>query len=244
MPGTLEEGFPVKDLQKIVNTMHDAAQEAEIYIVTGDTKVVDKNHGDGIFINTAGIGEIITGSNIAPQNVKEDMDVIISGNIGDHAACIMAARHSLALPDTLKSDCAPLNKLIYKILHAVPDIAVMRDATRGGTAAVLNEIAAQSATGIIIDEAELPVRKEVAGFCDILGFDPLYLANEGKFVVFAAKKDTDKILKIMHEDKYGRDACVIGKTNSQSPGEVGLHTIIGGIRIIDMPSGEQIPRIC
>lgn len=240
----LEEGFPIKDLRTIVDTMSQAAAEAGIYIVTGDTKVVNKNSGDGIFINTAGVGNLIDGCDIAPRNVKPEMDIIVSGYLGDHAAAIMALRHNLQLPDTLKSDCAPLNKLVYKILQTAPKIAVMRDATRGGAAAVLNEIAAQAGVGIIIDEDNLPVRKEVRGFCDILGFDPIYLANEGKMVIFADKTYSSRILAVMHKDVYGKNACIIGSTNSIAPGEVGLRTAIGGIRIIDMPAGEQIPRIC
>lgn len=240
----LEEGFPVSELRSIVDTMRQAADEAGVYIVTGDTKVVNKNNGDGIFINTAGIGELIEGCDIAPQNVKPGMDIIVSGYLGDHAAAIMALRHKLQLPDTLKSDCAPLNKLAAKILKAAPGIAALRDATRGGAAAVLNEIAGQAGVGMLIDEECLPVRREVRGFCDILGFDPMYLANEGKMLIFANKADTAKILAVMHADEYGKNACVIGSTNDTAPGEVGLRTTIGGIRIIDMPAGEQIPRIC
>ncbi len=240
----IEEGFPLSDLQTIVNTMREAAQEAGIYIVTGDTKVVDKNSGDGIFINTAGVGELIEGSDIAPQNVRPNMDIIVSGYLGDHAASVMAVRHGLELPENIKSDCAPLNGLVKEVLQAAPQVAVMRDATRGGAAAVLNEIAEQARVGIIIDEEKIPVRKEVKGFCDILGFDPLYLANEGKMIVFVNPKDTAAVLQVMHENRYGKNACMIGTTNDKSCGEVGLRTIIGGIRIVDMPAGEQIPRIC
>ncbi|MBB5335401.1 hydrogenase expression/formation protein HypE [Pectinatus brassicae] len=240
----IEEGFAIADLQKIVMTMKEAAAEAGVHIVTGDTKVVDKNKGDGIFINTAGVGEIIQGCDIAPQNVKAGMDVIASGYLGDHAATIMACRHNLQMPGTLKSDCAPLNKLVEKLLQEVPQIAVMRDATRGGAAAVLNEIAGQAGIGIIIDEDKIPVRKEVNGFCDILGFEPLYLANEGKFITFVDKKYTEKVLAVMHQSEYGKDACVIGETNDKAVNEVVLRTTIGGMRIIDMPAGEQIPRIC
>lgn len=240
----IEEGFPIDDLRTIVDTMRLAAKEAGVYIVTGDTKVVDKNSGDGIFINTAGVGDLIQGSNIAPQNVKPDMDIIVSGYLGDHTASIMSVRHGLELPDNIKSDCAPLNRLAAEMLETAPNIAVMRDATRGGAAAVLNEIAGQAQLGIIVDEDKIPVRKEVRGFCNILGFDPLCLANEGKLIAFVDKNDTAKILDIMHKNKYGKDACIIGTTNDKAAGEVALKTTIGGIRIIDMPAGEQIPRIC
>ena len=240
----LEEGFPMDDLRRIVESMRLAAKEANVLIVTGDTKVVNKGAADGIFINTAGIGDIIPGSHISPKCVKPGCDVIVSGYIGDHATTIMAGRHELVLPATLQSDCAPLNGLVQKMLKAVPQIAALRDPTRGGVAATLNEIAAQSKTGILLQEDAIPVRSEVQGVCEILGFDPLYLANEGKMLIFVDAKYTETLLDVMHQHPYGKDACVIGKVTNESIGQVGLQTNIGGIRIVDMPLGGQIPRIC
>ena len=240
----LEEGYPIAELRKIIHTMKLAADEAGIYIVTGDTKVVGKGAADGIFINTAGIGDILPDVNISPKNVKPGMDVILSGYIGDHAAAVMAGRHNLDLPDNIQSDCAPLNGLTQAMLTAAPEIAVLRDPTRGGVAAVLNEIAVQSGTGVLIEEELIPVRPAVQGVCDILGFDPLYLANEGKLLAFCWHKDTERILDAMHDQRYGRDARVIGHTTETAAGQVGMCTAIGGIRVVDMPLGNLVPRIC
>ena len=240
----LEEGFPVADLKRILATMRQMADEAGIYIVTGDTKVVDKGKADGIFINTAGIGDIIPGTHISPKNVKPGMKVILSGYIGDHAASIMAGRHDLALPESVRTDCAPLNSLTQAMLTAAPDIAVLRDPTRGGVAAVLNEIAEASNCGVLIDEEQIPIHQEVQGVCDILGFDPLYLANEGKCVAFVPADKADKVLAVMKANKYGRDARIIGETTAEAAGQVGMRTDIGGIRVVDMPLGNIVPRIC
>lgn len=240
----IEEGFPIKDLKEIVATMRKMADEAGIYIVTGDTKVVEKGKADGIFINTAGIGDVIRGTHIAPQNVKPGMKIILSGYIGDHAAAILAGRHGLTLPDTVKTDCAPLCHMTKAMLEAAPDIAVLRDPTRGGVAAVLNEIAAASNCGILIDEEAIPIHEEVQGVCDILGFDPLYLANEGKCVAFVPADEAQGVLAVMQANKYGRDARIIGEVTEQAKGQVGLRTAIGGIRVVDMPLGNIVPRIC
>lgn len=240
----IEEGFPLKDLQEIVNTMRKAADEAGIYIVTGDTKVVNKGCADGIFINTAGVGERIEGVEISPLKAKAGQNIIVSGYLGDHSATIMASRHNLELPSVIKTDCAPLNHMVKEMLTVAPNIAVLRDPTRGGVAAVLNEIAQQAQVGILLEEDSIPVREEVQGFCDILGFDPLYLANEGKLVAFVDQEDTENVLATMHKFEYGKNARVIGKVIDKAIGEVGLRTAIGGIRIVDMPQGEQIPRIC
>ena len=240
----LEEGFPVADLKRILATMRQMADEAGIYIVTGDTKVVDKGKADGIFINTAGIGDIIPGTHISPKNVKPGMKVILSGYIGDHAASIMAGRHDLALPESVRTDCAPLNSLTQAMLTAAPDIAVLRDPTRGGVAAVLNEIAEASNCGVLIDEEQIPIHPEVQGVCDILGFDPLYLANEGKCVAFVPADKANKVLAVMKANKYGRDARIIGETTAEAAGQVGMRTDIGGIRVVDMPLGNIVPRIC
>ena len=240
----IEEGFKIKDLQELVQTMKAAADEAGVAIVTGDTKVVNKGCADGIFINTAGVGERIAGVDISPLKAKAGQNIIVSGYLGDHSATIMASRHNLDLPDTVKTDCAPLNHMVAKMLEVAPNIAVLRDATRGGVAAVLNEIAEQAQVGILLEEEAIPVREEVRGFCDILGFDPLYLANEGKLVAFVNEEDTKAVLEAMRTFACGENATVIGKVIDKAKGEVGLRTSIGGIRIVDMPQGEQIPRIC
>ena len=240
----LEEGFPVKDLRTIVKTMHQMAEEAGVSVVTGDTKVVEKGKADGMFINTAGIGELLPGVAISPKNVRPGMKVILSGYIGDHAAVIMAGRHGMELPDFLRTDCAPLNRLVRAMLEAAPEIAVLRDPTRGGVAAVLNEIAAASRTGILIDEEQIPVRPEVQGICDLLGLDPLCLANEGKVVAFVPAQREEAVLKVMRSNPYGREARTIGEVVQEGAGQVGLRTLIGGIRVVDMPLGNLVPRIC
>lgn len=240
----IEEGFPIADLKAIVHTMRQMAEGAGVSIVTGDTKVVEKGKADGIFINTAGIGDILPGVRISPRNVRPGMKVILSGYLGDHAAAILAGRHGLELPDTVRTDCAPLNKLVRAMLEAAPDIAVLRDPTRGGLAAVLNEIAGASKTGILIDEEVLPIRPEVQGICDILGFDPLYLANEGKVVAFVPANREHAVLEAMRANPYGREARTIGEVVAEAAGQVGLRTSIGGIRIVDMPLGNLVPRIC
>lgn len=240
----LEEGFPVEDLRKIAHTMKEMAEEAGIAIVTGDTKVVERGKCDGIYINTAGIGELIEGVEISPRKVRPGMKVLLSGFLGDHAATILAGRHGLELPDHIKTDCAPLAGLTQALLQAAPHTAVLRDPTRGGVAAVLNEIAAASQCGIIIEEEDIPVRDEVQGVCDILGFDPLYLANEGKCVAFVPEEEAEAALKAMKSSPYGREARIIGETTAEAPGQVALRTAIGGLRVVDMPLGNLVPRIC
>ena len=240
----LEEGFPIADLRSIVKTMGEMAAEAGVSIVTGDTKVVEKGKADGIFINTAGIGDILPEVRISPKNLRPGMKVILSGYLGDHGATILAGRHGLELPDTVRTDCAPLNGLVREMLEAAPDIAALRDPTRGGLAAVLNEMASASNTGILIDEESIPLRPEVRGICDILGFDPLYLANEGKVVAFVPAEKEELLLEVMRRHPYGREARCIGEVVSEAPGQVGLRTAIGGIRVVDMPLGELVPRIC
>ena len=238
----IEEGFAASDLKRIVESMKKAAEEAGVLIVTGDTKVVERGKCDGIFINTAGIGEIR--ADISPRNVRPDMKVLISGFIGDHAATILGERHGLTLGESLNSDCAPLNSLTDAMLNAVPNIAVMRDATRGGVAAVLNEIADAAQVGIIIDETKLPVREETLGVCDLLGFDVLELANEGKIVAFVNAENAEDLLRAMRENPYGKDAAIIGETVAKSPGKVALKTEVGGLRLVDMPMADIVPRIC
>ncbi len=240
----IEEGFPMKDLRTIAHTMRQMADAASVQIVTGDTKVVEKGKADGIFINTAGVGDLIPGTRISPKRVRPGMKVLLSGYIGDHAAAVMAGRHGLELPDYIRTDCAPLNKLTYAMLKACPDIAVLRDPTRGGVAAVLNEIAEASGCGVLIDEDAIPIHPEVQGVCDILGFDPLCLANEGKCIAFVPAEAAEDVLSAMRTDVYGKDACIIGETTADAPGQVGMRTSVGGIRVVDMPIGNIVPRIC
>ena len=240
----LEEGFDFDALKKIVGSMAAAAREAGVKIVTGDTKVVGRGQADGIFINTAGIGELIDGVDISAKNIRAGMKVLISGTIGDHATAILAGRHGLDLPESVKSDCAPLNRLIAEMLAVEPKIAMLRDATRGGLAAVLNEIAQAASVGILLDEEKIPVRDEVRGVCDILGFDALELANEGKVVAVVPADSCEKILSVMRRNVYGLNAAEIGEVVSNSAGKVGLRTAIGAVRIVDMPAGELVPRIC
>ena len=240
----LEEGFDFDALKKIVNSMAAAAKEAGVQIVTGDTKVVGRGQADGIFINTAGVGELIHGVDISAKRIRAGMKVLVSGTIGDHATTILAGRHGLELPESIKSDCAPLNGLIREMLAVEPQIAMLRDATRGGVAAVLNEIAQTANVGILIDEKKIPVREEVRGVCDILGFDVLELANEGKIIAVVPADSADKILSVMKKNIYGVDAAIIGEVVTNSAGKVGLKTSLGSVRIVDMPTGELVPRIC
>ncbi len=240
----LEEGFELDALKKIVGSMSRAASEAGVKIVTGDTKVVGRGQADGIFINTAGVGELIDGVDISAKKICAGMKILVSGTIGDHATAILAGRHGLELPETVKSDCAPLNSLIREMLAVEPKISMLRDATRGGLAAVLNEIAQAANVGILLDETKIPVREEVRGVCEILGFDVLELANEGKIVAIVPETSAEKILSVMRENVYGQNAAIIGEIVATSAGKVGLKTPVGGVRIVDMPAGELVPRIC
>ena len=240
----LEEGFSIATLRRIVADIAAAAEEAGVSIVTGDTKVVPRGCGDGIYINTAGVGTMLAGADIAPTNITAGMDIIVSGTLGDHAATVMAARHGLTLPPEIQSDCAPLCHLTAEMIAAAGDgIAVLRDPTRGG-AASLNELASAAGVGVLLDEEQIPVRPAVQGVCEMLGFDPLTLANEGKLLAFVRPDVTAHVLDVMHENPYGREACVIGHTTADAPGTVGLRTALGGIRVVDLPLGELVPRIC
>ncbi len=240
----LEEGLDVEELRRVLMDVRAAADEAGVLIVTGDTKVVGHGSCDGIYINTAGVGEMIPSADIAPKNIRPGMDVIVSGFLGDHAATITAARHGLKLPEAIKSDAAPLNGLVKEMLRAVPEIACLRDPTRGGAAATLNELAMQSGTGILLDEEAIPVRPEVESVCELLGFEPLYLANEGKLIAFVPAERTEALLDVMHAHPYGKEARRIGVVTDKAPGQVAMKTALGGIRIVDMPTGSLVPRIC
>ncbi len=240
----LEEGLPFAELREILQTMKRMAEETGISIVTGDTKVVEHGKADGIYINTAGIGELIEGRTIDPRSVKPGMKVLLSGTLGDHAATVLAGRHGLTLPEDIKTDCAPLAKMVQGILVAAPRTACLRDPTRGGVAAVLNEIAQSAQVGIRIEEDAIPVRPAVQGVCDMLGFDPLTLANEGKCIAFVPAEEAEAALAAMRESPYGKEACLLGETTAEAPGTVALETAIGGLRIVDMPLGAIVPRIC
>jgi hydrogenase expression/formation protein HypE len=240
----IEEGFLISDLKKIAQSMSKAANKAGVKIVTGDTKVVPKGAADKIFINTAGIGVIPKNTNISGHNAAAGDKIILSGTIADHGVTILTQRKGISFDTNLKSDSVALNKITEKILSVSNNIHTLRDPTRGGVSAALNEIALQSKVGIKIYEDKIPVKKEVAGICEMLGLDPLYIANEGKFIIFASEKDAGKILAELKKDKLGQDAVIIGEAVLNHPGKVIMETQIGGTRIIDMPLGEQLPRIC
>ena len=240
----LEEGFPFESLQTIIKTMSEAAAEANVKIVTGDTKVVARGAADGIFINTSGIGIVEYPGTLSVKSIQPGDVIIVNGTIGDHGAAIVQARERLMLTSDILSDSAPLNGLIAEILKVSPNVHCMRDATRGGLGAILAEIAKSAGMRFNIDEKTIPVQDNVRGVCEILGFDPLFLANEGKMILFCAESDADAILNVMHQHKYGQKATVIGAVNNASQGRVVLKTSIGGERMVDLPTGELVPRIC
>jgi len=240
----LEEGFPMTDLQKIAASMAEAAKRAGVMIVTGDTKVVARGAADGLFINTSGIGVVNYPRSLSPRAIQPNDVVIVNGSIGDHGGAVLSRREGLQFSAPLHSDSAPLNGLVEEILKASPHIHCLRDATRGGLGAILAELAGQSNCQILIDEAAIPVKDEIRGVCEMLGFDPLYLANEGKMVVFASPEVGDPILNIMKGHAYGRDARIIGRVSEKGRGRVVMKTVIGGFREIDLPTGELAPRIC
>lgn len=240
----LEEGFSFDDLLTIVASIKNTADQAGVRVVTGDTKVVPRGAADKLFINTAGVGIIPETSNILANRAQAGDVVIINGHIGDHGAAIVDARGELALEISTVTDCQPLNGLIKDMLKVCPDIHCMRDATRGGLATVLNEFATSSNVAIQLDNTKIPVREEVRGICEILGLDPLYLANEGKLIAIVAKEDSEALLKIMKKHPIGKDSCIIGAVEESPEGKVILQTGFGGKRIVDMLIGEQLPRIC
>lgn len=240
----IEEGFPIKDLEIIIASMKKAADWAGVTIVTGDTKVVPRGAADRLFINTAGIGRLIPNVNLSGKNAAPGDKIIVSGAMGDHAAAILIKRENLPFETTIKSDTAPLNHLVRKMLEGSNGVHVLRDPTRGGLGTTLNEIAGQSGAGIILFEEQIPVKKSVQGVCGLLGFDPIYLANEGKLVAVVKAEEADNVLGIMKNDLHGKEACIIGEVVSGHPGKVLMTTAIGGTRFVDMLSGEQLPRIC
>jgi len=240
----IEEGFSMADLEKILNEMGKAAKTAGVSVVTGDTKVVPKGAVDKIFINTSGIGLIPPNVNIASHHAKPGDQIILSGTIADHGITILTRREGLSFKTSLTSDTAPLNHMVKQMLTAGPGIRVLRDPTRGGVGTALNEIAEKSKIGIKIYEEKIPLKKEVAAACELLGFDPLYLANEGKLLAFVCAEDTDAVLAAIKTNPFGKDAAVIGEVVEDHIGKVILKTRIGGMRIVDMLAGEQLPRIC
>jgi len=240
----LEEGFPLHDLEKIARSMGQSAQQGGVKIVAGDTKVVPRGHADKIFINTSGIGLIPEGRDVGAHNARPGDLILINGPIADHGITILTQRQGLNFEGALVSDSAPLNSIVGQILEASYDIHVLRDPTRGGIASALNEIAEQSRVGIELFEEQIPIKKEVQSACEILGLDPLYIANEGKAIIFVAPEHADNLLKLLQKHKHGRRAAVIGKVTEENPGRVLLRTRVGGTRIVTMLTGEQLPRIC
>lgn len=241
----LEEGLPMDDLWRVVQAMQQAAQAVGVPIVTGDTKVVDRGKGDGIFITTTGIGQIADGVHISPRRAASGDLVLVSGEIAVHGIAILSVREGLEFETALESDSAPLWDMVADMLHAAgDDVHVLRDPTRGGVSSALNEIAAQAHVGIRLDEKSIPLGDAVRGACEILGLDPLYVANEGKCVAIVARSAADAVLAAMRSHPLGSKAAVIGEVVSDHPGRVVMRSSIGGSRVVDMLSGEQLPRIC
>jgi hydrogenase expression/formation protein HypE len=240
----LEEGLPMEVLGEITTAFATACQIADVQVVTGDTKVVNKGHGDGLYINTTGIGLIPTKVNIAPNNAQVGDAVIVSGTVGDHGMAIMSVREGLEFETRIVSDTAPLHELVETMLAASNEIHCLRDATRGGLAAALNELASASSVGINFEEAAIPLRPAVKAACEMLGMDPLFVANEGKLVAIVKGEVAEDVLAAMHSHPLGVDATLIGHVVNDHPGMVLAKTGIGGSRVVDLPAGELLPRIC
>lgn len=240
----LEEGLPVSVLADVAEAMKATADEAGVSVVAGDTKVVEKGSADGLFINTAGIGVILPGRDVSGRNAVPGDTVIVSGYIGDHGIAVLSQREGLEFGTDVVSDVAPLNGLVEAMLAVSPNVHVLRDPTRGGLGTTLNEIAQQSNVGVRIYEEKVPVREGVAVACELLGYDPLYVANEGKLVAVVAREDSETVLEAMRRHRYGRDAAIIGEITAEPRGKVLMKTGIGGTRIVNMLMGELLPRIC
>jgi hydrogenase expression/formation protein HypE len=240
----LEEGFPLADLERIVASMGRAARQAGVPVVTGDTKVVEKGKCDGVFITTTGVGVVPAGVEISGDRARPGDAVLLSGGIGDHGVAIMSSRENLRFETTLVSDSAALHGLVADMVAVAPDIHCLRDPTRGGLATTLNELARQSGVGMVLREEAIPVRAEVAAACELLGLDPLYVANEGKLVCICAPSDAPRVLDAMRAHPLGREAAVIGAVVEDAHGLVQMETAFGGRRVVDWLAGEQLPRIC
>ncbi|MFC1846422.1 hydrogenase expression/formation protein HypE [Chloroflexota bacterium] len=240
----IEEGLTSGELDKVVGSIKAALEESGVGIITGDTKVVNRGNADKIFINTSGIGVIPDGVDISGANAKAGDVIILSGPIGDHGIAVMSQREGLQFSVPVQSDCAPLNKMVSQMLEASLRIHCLRDPTRGGLATTLNELAGQSDTGIRIEEQKIPIKDGVRAACELLGFDPLYIANEGKLVAVVDPRDADSILARIKQNPYGSEAVVIGEVTDEHRGRVILKTRLGASRIVDMLSGELLPRIC
>jgi len=240
----IEEGLPVADLKKVIASIRDAAAEAGVKIVTGDTKVVGRGGADRLFVNTAGVGTVPDGVDISAANARPGDKVILSGSIGDHGIAVLSQREGLRFHTPVPSDCAPLNGLVADMLMISKKIRCLRDPTRGGLAVTLNDFAARSDVGITVEEGAVPVAGPVLAACELLGLDPLYIANEGKLVAVVPPEDASAVLATMKRHKYGRDAAVIGEAVARHPGRVVMRTTLGASRIVDMPVGELLPRIC
>jgi len=240
----LEEGFPLADLEKIIISMAQAASDCGVPVVTGDTKVVEKGKGDGIFITTTGIGIVPQGVNISGDLAQPGDAILINGTIGDHGVAIMSSRENLEFETTIESDSAALHTLIADIVELVPQVHCLRDPTRGGVATTLNELAQQSGVGMMLSENALPIHPAVAAACELLGLDPLYVANEGKLLCICAQQDARRVLEIMQAHPLGQKAAIIGEVIEDEHGFVQMQTSFGGSRIIDWLTGEQLPRIC
>ena len=240
----LEEGLPIETLKRIVDSMREACEGAGISLVTGDTKVVDRGKGDGVFITTSGIGVVPAGRILSISAARPGDCIIVSGTIGDHGVTIMSAREGIEFETQLESDCASLHELTQRMLEACPDIRCMRDATRGGISSALNELADASKVGVELDERAIPIRAEVHAACEMLGLDPLYVANEGKLIAAAPAAQADSVLEAMRSHPLGRHAAIIGRVVEEPRGMVILKSLIGGERVVTMLSGEQLPRSC
>jgi hydrogenase expression/formation protein HypE len=240
----LEEGFPLSDLRRIVASMAAAARAANVPIVAGDTKVVERGKGDGVFVSTTGVGVVREGVDVRGDRARPGDRVVVSGKIGDHGVAIMSLRENLSFDTTIVSDSAALHGLVAAVLDVVPDLHALRDPTRGGLGTTLNEIAAQSRCGFVLDEASIPVRPEVDAACEFLGLDPLYVANEGKLVAVCSEVDAERVLAAMRAHPLGRDAAIIGRAVEDAHAFVQMDTRFGGRRIVDWLAGEPLPRIC
>ena len=241
----LEEGLPMEDLWRITRSLAEAAAAADVPIVTGDTKVVDRGKGDGVYVNTTGIGLVPDGVRVSPERIRPGDKILLSGALAEHGIAIMSVRENLEFETTLETDSAALHRLVAAVLEAGGEaVHALRDPTRGGVASATNEIAKAAGAAIRLDERAIPLREEVRGACEILGFDPLYVANEGKCLAFVAPEAAEAVLEAMRADPLGSEAAIVGEVTDGPSGRVVLHSRIGGERIVDMMSGEQLPRIC